>query len=78
MSKRLILPGVLALGAMTFSSCATKTEVVAMQPVSRPSYRPVSKPAPVAKRTAVKVQRVGNPKPSPWATDVVNSYDQKD
>ncbi len=65
----LILP--LAIATL-LPACTTKTEVVALQPVSKPAPKRVA-----SSTTTVHVHKTGAPRPTPWATDVVNAYDEK-
>jgi len=68
---------ILALaGGALFSSCTSKSEVVQLQPATKLRVVRVSSPT-VMTSAVVKTRKVGNPKPSPWATDVVSSYDDE-
>ena len=58
------------LVALCLPACASKTEVVALQPTPAPA-----KPQTVTHTTTVAVKKK-NPAPSPWATDAVSAYDE--
>lgn len=61
--------------AAGLGACTTKTEVVVLQPARRATVARAPAHYSNVRVTHVQTKKTGHPKPSPWATSVVNQYD---